>query len=101
MRRSVVVARRLLIGVVVASGLVVMPTAGAGAKVHGVSQAGCANDPTNSGANRSGANSPTAPIPVTSSSTGEVASNGKASAGSGGDGDPACDTAATGVRQDP
>jgi hypothetical protein len=100
MTRNAGVVRRLLVGVALASGLVVMSAGGAAAKVHGVSQAGCANNPAISGGNQSGTNSPNAPIPVTSSSTGEAASDGKASAGSGGDGDPACDTAATGVRQD-
>jgi hypothetical protein len=100
-RRSVVVVRKLLVGVVLASGLVLMATGGAAAKVHGVSQAGCAHDPTNSGANRSETNSPTAPIPVTASATGETASNGAAAPESGGDGDPDCDTEAVSVRQDP
>jgi hypothetical protein len=97
-RRSAVV-RRVLVGVVAASALVLLPAGGAGAKVHGVSQAGCAHDPAISGANQSGTNSPAAPIPVTSSATGEEASDGKASAGSGNqDTDPFCDVA--GARQD-
>lgn len=54
------------------SGLVLGVGEGAGAKVHGVAQAGCAHDPSASGANRSGANSPAAPISVTASATGEA-----------------------------
>jgi hypothetical protein len=100
-RRTVVVVRRLLVGVVLASGLVLMAAGGAAAKVHGVSQAGCAHDPADSGANRSEPNSPPAPIPVTSSATGETASNGAAAPDSGGDGNPDCDTEADNVRQDP
>ena len=63
----------------------------ASAKVHGVSQAGCANNPALSGANQSGSNSPAGPIPVTASAIGEIASGGAAAPESGGDGDPACD----------
>jgi hypothetical protein len=70
------------------------------AKVHPVSQAGCAHDPALSGGNQSGDNSPAAPIPVTASAQGEAASEGKASAGSGGDGDAACDTPAATSGQD-
>ena len=58
----------------------------ASAKVHGVSQAGCAAVPGTSGANASGANSPAGPIPVTSSPFTNVTFPGL-----GGDGDGACD----------
>jgi hypothetical protein len=61
-------------------------TDSAQAKVHGVSQAGCANDPSRSGANQSGDNSPAGPIPVTASPF-DIATF----PGQGGDGDPACD----------
>ena len=56
------------------------------AKVHGISQAGCANDPSRSGANQSGSNSPAGPIPVTASPFDITTFPGQ-----GGDGDPACD----------
>ena len=101
MNHGLGVMRRVVVGVALASGLILATGAGAAAKVHGVSQAGCANNPANSGANRSGANSPSAPIPVTSSATGEAASNGAAAPESGGDGNADCDTAAVTVRQDP
>lgn len=66
----------------------------AGAKVHGVSQAGCAHDPSDSGANHSGTNSPAGPIPRT-------ASGGASDAGQGGmDPGPGCDTPADDSRQD-
>jgi hypothetical protein len=96
---SGVVRRVVAVAAVVAAA--VAGTAGvADAKVHGVSQAGCAHDPSRSGANQSGENSPDGPIPVTSSETGEEASDGRASAGSGGDGDRFCDTAAGEARGD-
>ncbi len=85
--------RRLVVGAVLTFGLLAASAGGAAAQVHGVSQAGCAHDPTVSGANQSSDNTPAAPIPVT-------ASNGAAAAGSGGDGEPACDTAAEDGRQD-
>jgi len=63
----------------------------ASAKVHAVSQAGCAFDPSLSGGTQSGTSSPEGPIPVTVSGTGEASSDGAAAPGSGGDGDGACD----------
>jgi hypothetical protein len=101
MNHGLGVMRRVVICVALASGLILATGAGAAAKVHGVSQAGCANNPANSGANRSGANSPSPPIPVTSSATGEAASNGAAAPESGGDGEGDCDTEAVAVRRDP
>lgn len=100
MERIVYFVRRLVFGVVVTLASVLLVGGDAGAKVHGVSQAGCAHDPSASGANRSGANSPSGPIPVTSSETGESASDGAASPESGGDGAPDCDTPAEDSRQD-
>jgi hypothetical protein len=83
---------RLMMLVLLCAALWTLAMPGAAlAKVHGVSQAGCADDPSRSGANMSGSNSPDAPIPVT-------ASDGRAP-GAGGDGDGACDTAAVAVRQ--
>lgn len=73
---------------------------GAGAQVHGVSQAGCAHDPADSGANHSSDNTPAPPIPVSASDQGQEASGDAASPGSGGDGDPQCDTPAEQSRQD-
>jgi hypothetical protein len=99
-RPYAVVLRRVLIGAVVVGTSLFVSVDAAGAKVHGVSQAGCAHDPSGSGANQSGTNSPAGPIPVTAAATGEDASGGAASPGSGGDGDPACDTAAEDGRQD-
>ena len=73
----------LLVAVAV-SGLVGIGSAQA--KVHGVSQAGCANSPALSGANQSGDNSPAGPIPVTASPFDITTFPGQ-----GGDGDAACD----------
>lgn len=86
--------RRVLVGAVLTIGLVVTGADVAGAKVHGVSQAGCAHDPTDSGANRSGTNSPDGPIPRT-------ASGGASDAGQGGmDPGTGCDAVPEDTRQD-
>jgi hypothetical protein len=93
MRRTGI--RMALLTAAITLGLPVVFADGAAAKVHGFSQAGCANNPAISGANQSDGNSPTAPIPDTSSSTGQEASNGAALPDfGGGDGDAACDTPA-------
>lgn len=77
--------RRVLAILVAAAAMAVGLSAGtAGARVHGVSQAGCANNPALSGANQAqGVGIPGTPIPVT-------ASGGKTQ-GKGGDGNADCD----------
>jgi hypothetical protein len=94
MRRNVfsVVFGMVLLAAVAVPGLVGIDSAQA--KVHGVSQAGCANDPSRSGANQSDDNSPAGPIPVTASPFDITTFPGQ-----GGDLSPDCDTAAVGVRQ--
>ncbi|HLA18871.1 MAG TPA: hypothetical protein VJ253_06055 [Dehalococcoidia bacterium] len=94
MRRNVlsVVFGGALLAAVAVTGLVEIDSAQA--KVHGVSQAGCANDPSLSGANQSGDNSPAGPIPVTVSPF-----DPQTFPGQGGDLNPDCDTAAVDVRQ--
>ena len=67
--------------------LLAVGAAPAFAKVHGVSQAGCAAAGAPSGATASGGNSPGGPIPVTVSPFLNVATF----PGQGGDGDGACD----------
>ena len=94
------VVKRIVVGAVLVVALVVSGAQGVGAKVHGVSQAGCAHNPAESGANNSGTHSPSGPIPVTSSATGDAASGGAAAPESGGDGDPQCDTEANEARED-
>lgn len=93
--------RKRIVSIVFAAAFVVAVAlpglTGAGAveaKVHGISQAGCANDPSLSGANQSGDHSPAGPIPVTVSPFNPATFPGR-----GGDLDPACDTPAVGVRQ--
>lgn len=87
----------ILFGAALVTAVALPGLTGAGAaeaKVHGVSQAGCANDPSLSGANQSGDHSPAGPIPVTVSPFDVTTFPGQ-----GGDRDPACDTPAVGVRQ--
>ena len=84
-------------GLVLLAAVAVPGLAGTGsaeAKVHGISQAGCANDPSRSGASQSDGNSPAGPIPVTVSPFDITTFPGQ-----GGDLNPDCDTAAVGVRQ--
>ena len=94
MRRNVL---SVVFGVALLAAVAVTGLAGidsAQAKVHGVSQAGCADDPSRSGANQSGDNSPAGPIPVTVSPF-----DPQTFPGQGGDLNPDCDTAAVDVRQ--
>ena len=94
MRRNVL---SVVFGAALLAALAVPGLAGtdsAEAKVHGISQAGCADNPSRSGANQSGGNSPAGPIPVTVSPF-DIASF----PGQGGDLDAACDTPAVEVRQ--
>ena len=94
MRRN---ALSVVFGLVLLAAVAVPGLAGidsAQAKVHGISQAGCANDPSRSGANQSGSNSPAGPIPVTVSPF-----DPQTFPGQGGDLNPDCDTAAVDVRQ--
>ena len=81
-----------VLAAVAVTGLVEIDSAQA--KVHGISQAGCASDPSRSGANQSGDNSPAGPIPVTVSPF-----DPQTFPGQGGDLNPDCDTAAVDVRQ--
>ena len=94
MRRN---ALSVVFGLVLLAAVAVPGLAGidsAQAKVHGVSQAGCANNPALSGANQSGDNSPAGPIPVTVSPFDVTTFPGQ-----GGDLSADCDTAAVEARQ--